>query len=229
MNVRILGISGTPIKDGNCDTLVREALKAAEEAFEGVETEFITMADKEVAVCTHCQWCIENRAPCKVKDDFHPIYQAMQRADGMVLGGPTWDLTLAPHLVNLVSRTRESTFFHHRFRNLPAGALTLGWFGVGMEWAISVIYSLIQTLEMFPVAHATAVASKRAYGQRPDWLDNGVLDDFYGRVRSQMVGRKVAEIARMMKYAREAGLELPRRPQKEKVYVGGVWRNKDEV
>jgi len=227
MNVRILGISGTPIKDGNCDVMVQEALKAAAAAFEGVETEFITMADKEVASCVHCQWCIENRAPCKVKDDFHMIYEAMQRADGMILGGPTWDLTVSPHLVNLVSRTRESTFFHHRFRNLPAGALTLGWFGVGMEWAVSVIYSLIQTLEMFPVGYSTAIASTRAYGQRPDWMEHGVLDDFFGTVRTQMVGRKVAEIARMLKYAREAGLELPRRPRKEKVFVGGVWRDKE--
>ena len=227
MNVRILGISGTPIKDGNCDKLVQESLKAAAGAFEGVETEFITLAHKEIAACKHCQWCIEHRAPCKVKDDFHMVYEAMQRADGMILGGPTWDLTLSPHLVDLVSRTRESTFFHHRFRNLPAGALTLGWFGVGMEWAISVIYSLIQTLEMIPVAHATAVASTIAYGRRPDFLEHGVLDDLFGMVRAHMVGRKVAEISRMIKYAREAGLELPRRPKKEKAFVRGVWRDKE--
>ena len=228
MNVRILGISGTPIKDGNCDKLVQEALKAAEGAFEGVETEFVTLAGKEIAACRHCQWCIENRAPCKVKDDFHMVYDAMQRADGMILGGPTWDLTLSPHLVNLVSRTRESTFFHHRFRNLPGGAVTLGWFGVGMEWAISVLYSLIQTLEMLPVAHAAAVASAMAYGRRPDFMEHGVLDDLFGMARTQRVGRKVAEIARMIKYAKEAGLELPRR-EKDKAFVRSVWRDKEQT
>ena len=31
VQVNILGISGTVIKDGNCDTLVKEALKGAEE------------------------------------------------------------------------------------------------------------------------------------------------------------------------------------------------------
>jgi len=226
VNVRILGISGTPIKDGNCDTLVREALKAAARAFEGVETEFITLADKEIAACKHCQWCIEHRAPCKVKDDFHIVYEAMQRADGMILGGPTWDLTLSPHLVNLVSRTRESTFFNHRFRNLPAGAVTLGWFGVGMEWAISVLYSLIQALEMIPVAHGAARTSTIAYGKRPDYMEHGVLDDLLGVVMVARVGRKVAELARMIKYAKEAGLELPRRRKEEKIFVRGVWREK---
>jgi multimeric flavodoxin WrbA len=226
MNVRILGISGTPIKDGNCDILVQEALKAAAQAFEGVETEFITLADKEIAACTHCQWCIENRAPCKVKDDFHMVYEAMQRADGIILGGPTWDLTLSPHLVNLVSRTRESTFFNHRFRNLPGGAVTLGWFGVGMEWAISVLYSLIQALEMVPVAHAAAVASAMAYGKRPDYMEHGVLDDMFGMLRVVRVGRKVAEFARIIKYGKEAGLELPRR-KKDREFTRHVWRDKE--
>lgn len=226
MKVRILGVSGAPIKDGNCDKLVQEALKAAAEAFEGVETEFITLADKKIAACVHCQWCIENRAPCKVKDDFQMVYEAMQRADGMILGGPTWDLTLSPHLLNLVSRTRESTFFHHRFRNLPAGALTLGWFGWGMEWAISVLYSLIQTLEMIPVAYSTAVVSTMAYGQRAAYMEHGVLDDLYGVLGARLVGRRVAELARMIKYAKEAGLEVPRRPEREKSFVEGVWRER---
>ena len=227
MNVRILGISGTPIKDGNCDKLVQEALKGAAEAFEGVETEFVTLGDKEIAACKHCQWCIEHRAKCKVKDDFHMVFDMMERADGMILGGPTWFLTVSPHLMNLFSRTRENTFFHHRFRNRPAGAISLGWFGVGMEHAIMAIESLIRASEMIPVASGSAVASTMAYGQRPDYLEHGVLDDMAGVLRARFVGRKVAEIARMIKYAKEAGLELPRRPEKEKAFVRHVWRDKE--
>ena len=59
VEINILGISGTDIKDGNCDTLVKEALKGAEEIGEevgGVETEFVTLADKEIVRCKHCQW-----------------------------------------------------------------------------------------------------------------------------------------------------------------------------
>ena len=68
-DIKILGISGTPVEDGNCGTMVKEALKVAEELSDPklghVETEFITLADKEIAMCKHCQWCIENRSPCK--------------------------------------------------------------------------------------------------------------------------------------------------------------------
>ena len=77
IHVNILGISGTDIMDGNCDTLVKEALIGAEElgnAVGGVETEFVTLAGKEIERCQHCQWCIENRAPCKIQDDFYLVY-----------------------------------------------------------------------------------------------------------------------------------------------------------
>ncbi len=54
IRVRILGISGTPVKGGNCDRLVKESLKAAKQ-IGNVETEFVTLADKKIAMCQHCQ------------------------------------------------------------------------------------------------------------------------------------------------------------------------------
>src|SRR4030042_1043014 len=62
VNIKVLGLSATPIKGGNCDTMVQEALKTAAQV-PGVETEFITLADKQVAMCQHCQWGIDSRFP----------------------------------------------------------------------------------------------------------------------------------------------------------------------
>ena len=84
-DIKVLGILGTPVKDDNCDTMVKEALKAAEGLSDSklgnVETEFITLADKEIAMCKHTQWCIENRARCQYKDDIHMVYDRMDRSD----------------------------------------------------------------------------------------------------------------------------------------------------
>ena len=74
MRVKILGISGTPVKDGNCDKVVQEALRAAER-IDNIETEFITLADKKIAMCKHCQYCIEHRTGCKIQDDAQIVYQ----------------------------------------------------------------------------------------------------------------------------------------------------------
>jgi len=46
VDISILGLSATPVKDGNCDTFVKESLKGARE-LEGeigrVETEFVSL------------------------------------------------------------------------------------------------------------------------------------------------------------------------------------------
>jgi multimeric flavodoxin WrbA len=86
-SVKILGISATSIEDGNCDKVMREALKAAA-SLEKVETEFITLAGKSVTTCKHCQWCIENMKPCKYEDDATWILKKMIEVDGLIWGTP---------------------------------------------------------------------------------------------------------------------------------------------
>ena len=141
VDINILGISGTDIKDGNCDTLVKEALKGAEEIGEevgGVETEFVTLADKEIERCKHCQWCIENRAPCKVQDDFYLVYEKLKKCDGFILGAPSWFRTCGPRIMEFWSRLRFSVFFSNELRNKVGGAVSLGFFGYGVENTLDV-------------------------------------------------------------------------------------------
>ena len=236
VNVKILGISATPIKDGNCDTMVREALKACAE-LDDVETEFITLADKEIATCKHCQWCVENMAPCKIKDDVPVVYDKMTECDGLILGSPVWFNTLSPFLLNLFSRARYYVFFTHRFRNKPAGLLTLGFLGYGLDNAISVMKDIVCAANMIPVATAKAIASGRVFGRRPDYLEHGVLDDSFGVMKARHAGYRVVEIARMIKYASSNGVTIPDnykftvtggrvRPREEKIFVKATWREK---
>ncbi|MFC1886998.1 flavodoxin family protein, partial [Thermodesulfobacteriota bacterium] len=208
INVRILGVSGTVIKDGNCDKLVQEALRAAAE-LEDVETEFVALADKDIASCQHCQYCIENRRPCQFKDDMQPIYEMMEKADGMLLASPTWGYTIAPPLINLLSRGRFYSFMTDTFRNKPVGALTLGWFGFGLDHALSTILNYVSARSMIPVARASALSSTAAYGQRAAYMENGVLDDKAGMARVRSAALRVVEVTRMIKYAKEAGVVTP--------------------
>ncbi|MEW6033728.1 MAG: flavodoxin family protein [Chloroflexota bacterium] len=238
VRVRLLGISGTPIKDGNCDNLVKQALDAALEMGD-VETEFVSLAGKEIQMCQHCQYCIENRTACKIKDDATPIYQMMERADGFILGGPTWDLTLAPPLLNLISRLREATFFSYRYRNKVGGGVTCGWFGWGMDAALDVIDRLMRSMQVIPVARGSAMSSAMAYGQRAAHMEHGALDDKAGLRSVRNVGLRVAEIARLIKFATESGalpppellvvttggrMKAPQKTAEKKKFVDGVWR-----
>lgn len=234
VKIKVLGISGTPIKDGNCDTMVQSALASIQE-IPGVETEFITLADKKIAMCQHCQWCIENRAPCKIKDDAHGVFEKMMAADALILGAPVWNIGAAPIWPVLTSRWRYYQFFTYNFRNKVSGTLSVGFLGMGMERALEDL-EIVGRGAGFVVARGWAVASKVAFGERPAYLEHGVLDDKAGMVRVRNVASKVVEVARMIRYATDAGVTLPddyirtfrgAKLGKEKVFVDGVWREKE--
>ena len=235
MRTVILGISGSPIKDGNSDTLVQEALRMAAQV-EGVETDFVSLADKDIAMCTHCQYCIQNRSKCKIEDDAQRIWEKMEEADGLILGGPTWFLTLAPPLTNLFSRLREAVFFTFRYRNKIGGSISCGWFGWGMDYALDTIDGLMRACQIIPVARGAAVSSTVAYGQRATYLEHGALDDPSGATAVRNVGLRVAEIARMIKYATESGIVVPEEQRvsttgavmkpKKRDFIDGVWRER---
>ena len=239
VNVRILGLSATPIKGGNCDTFVQESLKAVREVGDtlgGVETEFITLADKKIAMCQHCQWCIANKKPCKIEDDANAIYERMIESDGIILGAPTWTLTLSPPLVIFFSRVRYYGFFTTKLANKVVGYLTLGFFGFGLEQALDTMENLTKSF-MIPAARGWALVTTAAYGQRPAYLEGGVLEDKAGVLRARRVGVRVLELTRMIKYATQNGVVLPDQYRttitgghvevpREKVFVDGVWREK---
>jgi len=235
VNIKVLGISGTPIKGGNCDTMVQEALKSAAQV-PGVETEFIALADKKIALCQHCQWCIENRAPCKIQDDANSIFDRMMKSDGLILGAPVWNVGAAPLFAILISRWRYHQFFTYNFRNKVSGLLTVGFLGMGMERALEDL-EVVGRGAGFVVARGWAIASTAAFGQRPAYLEHGVLDDKVGMVRVRNVAMKVVEITRMIRHATDAEVTLPEeyrttfrgvhlKDQEKKTFIDGVWRDK---
>ncbi len=56
MEIRILGVNGSPVRGGNTELLLAEALNAATE-LPGVHTESIRLIDRKIADCRHCNWC----------------------------------------------------------------------------------------------------------------------------------------------------------------------------
>lgn len=242
VDVHILGLSGTVIKDGNCDTVVREALKSAEELTSPeigkVTTEFITLSDKEFGMCQHCQWCIQNRTSCQYKDDSEGIYERIANCDGLIMGTPVWLNTIAPTFPTFFSKARTVVFFSHKFRNKAVGLLTLGFLGWGFERCIDVMRNLITPFHMLPVMEAWVIASTVAFGQRAEYLEHGAMDDPRGMMRTRMVGPRVVEVARMIKYGTENGIILPDqykrtfpgarvKPIEKMEFVDGVWRPKE--
>jgi multimeric flavodoxin WrbA len=85
--LKAIAIVGSPRKHGNTEILASHALKAIAE--EGISTELITLAGKEIKPCTDCNAC-EKTGVCTIKDDFTPIFEKMLAAEGIILASPVY-------------------------------------------------------------------------------------------------------------------------------------------
>jgi multimeric flavodoxin WrbA len=85
--MRVLGIAGSPRKNGNTELLMNEILKTTREA--GCDTEIFLMSEKAVAPCDACGSCFQIGS-CVIQDDMQELYAMMQRADIVVFGSPVY-------------------------------------------------------------------------------------------------------------------------------------------
>jgi len=102
--MKIVGISGSPRKNGNTEILVKEALKGVEE--EGLKTEFISLAGKNINYCLGCPKSECKEGVCKIKDDMQEFYELLPKVDGIILGSPVYYTGPTGLIKNFIDRLR---------------------------------------------------------------------------------------------------------------------------
>ena len=100
--MKVLAICGSPRPQGNTRLLLQEALKVLAE--QGLETEYISLHDKQILPCRACQKCAKEKNRCAQEDDFMPVYEAMAAADGLLVGSPVYFGSATPNLMALLDR-----------------------------------------------------------------------------------------------------------------------------
>jgi multimeric flavodoxin WrbA len=82
MSLKVLGISGSPIKNSNTDKLVKTVLDAT-----GVDSEFVKLSEISVGPCTACRKCAYTNI-CVLNDDFKWLSGKVLEAKALVIGSP---------------------------------------------------------------------------------------------------------------------------------------------
>ena len=223
--VKIIGISGSP-RRGNTETIVKEALKAAE-GLGNVETELITLAGKRIQPCLADYQCAHKGTkdlPCPAQpdDDVNDILKQITSADGIIVGSPVYWGGVTAQLKALFDRSMSIEIQGKAFRNKVGGVVTVA-IAVhgGQETTALSIYLWMLINDMIVVGPGPEIPAKgigglfcgatvQGFPYPIPTLEKGahtaVLKDEIGLSSVVGVGKRVAEMAKIVK----AGLkELP--------------------
>jgi len=98
---KVLGISGSPVKDSKIDTLVKTILEAT-----GEDQEFVKLSDIEVAPCRACKkFAYTNQ--CAVVVDFKWLSQKLLEADALIIGTPVMYASASGFTKAFIERLRS--------------------------------------------------------------------------------------------------------------------------
>jgi len=99
--MKVLGIAGSPRRDGNTDLLLAEVMRGT--ASKGAEVKTIVLNDLKITPCQHYDFCLKT-GKCKINDDMQMVYREMEEADRIVLASPIQFMGLTAQMKAMIDR-----------------------------------------------------------------------------------------------------------------------------
>ncbi|MDO8692159.1 MAG: flavodoxin family protein [Dehalococcoidia bacterium] len=217
MTVKILGVSGSPIKGGNADVFLQEALRAAE-AVGGVETEFVSLAGMDIKDCVHVNWCLKNQTDtqyCHQEDDMRFLYPKVVEADGLFLCTPVYIGRMTGPMANFLNRLRvlvHGNKHSGKLKNKVGAGFAVVWFrNGGIETALLSLVQSFMIFEMIPVGAgmpslfgSAGVTSQNGTGKFDPDDYHEVLKDAYGMRTAKHVAQRAVELCKVLQAGKAA-------------------------
>lgn len=105
--IKVIGISGSHRIKGNTEIALEKVLNYIRD--NEIETELISLADKNIKSCAACDRCRIIRK-CIIRDDFYSLYDKLEKCEGIIFGCPVYNFAPTSKLLNF--RTRLSRIAH---------------------------------------------------------------------------------------------------------------------
>ncbi|MBI5115335.1 flavodoxin family protein [Candidatus Poribacteria bacterium] len=102
--MKVVAFNGSARKDGNTAMLVNIVLQELQN--EGISTELIQLAGKELHGCRACYGCFGNQDQrCAFDDDYlNECLSGILEADGVIIGSPTYFADVSAEIKALIDR-----------------------------------------------------------------------------------------------------------------------------
>ncbi|WP_288184148.1 flavodoxin family protein [uncultured Sporomusa sp.] len=98
---KIVAFIGSPRKNGNTATLVKEVIRGGQDA--GAETTIFNLYDMNIKPCQGCLVC-RKTGYCVMQDDFQIMFKHIVDADVVVFGSPVYILQITAQMKLLWDR-----------------------------------------------------------------------------------------------------------------------------
>ncbi len=151
--IRVLGICGSPVKNSNTESILKEALEAIGQ--EDVETDFFGVQGKNVKDCIQCNWCMAKQSEedfCAVRDDLQELYPKVAQADALLVASPVYLARMSGHLASVLDRLRCVHYGKHwlgAMKHKVGAAIAVSWYrNSGIETTMTSIHWAFLTYQM---------------------------------------------------------------------------------
>ena len=211
MRTKILGISGSPVKNGNVEAFLRKMLENMPP--DGLEHNVVNLSCLEVRDCIHCNFCLSRQKPgkyCSITDDAQEVFEKIESADIIVLASPVYFMRTSALMAALIDRLRVFVFGNlvkGRLKNkIGVSAAVSRLRNAGVEPThLSHLYAFL-TLEMIPATvhsgvsalGASALASRYGSGDFDASVRLGVTDDDAGAESAAAIMQRAVELAKLV-------------------------------
>ncbi len=232
VKVKVLGVCGTPVKRKaargatNTEVLLTKVMDSAKEQGD-VETDILWLAEDGFKEgCDMDNWCLMKQTEDKFcsKNDVmtNEYYAKVLSANALVIASPVYIGRMSWVVAAFIDRLRalgEGRAYGFRrpagssMKDKVLGAAAVAWYRHGgVETAlISTLYFTSGIMGAIPVGTGPAKDAAGAFGYGAGGMSMGKMDqlanvknDEYAMLSAQNLGKRVVEMARMVKAGKEA-------------------------
>jgi len=200
--LKVLGVSGSPRKGKNTESLLQAALDSAQEA--GAEIEGLSLSGLSILPCSGCNTCVrEKRCSQDGEDDMPVVNKKLEEADGVIFAAPSYFGGVPGVMTNMMDRTRSLMMDGTRLKDRVCSALSLSGLRHGGAEQVA------EHLARFGLMHGMVVVggvgdpvSDGYFGIASLQGDEGwrrATGDDLALENARGVGKRVAEVARALR------------------------------
>ncbi len=191
--MKVLGICGSHRKESTTMFFLKKALEVCEKA--GLETDAITLHDKEIKPCIVCDLC-KTKYDCSIKDDMAGIRHKMESADAIIIASPAYYACVTGKTKNMFDRSLPLRRNGSKLSNKVGGAISVGASRNGGQELVCK-----QILTWFGLQGMIAVTDKgTAHFGGIGWVPRGKTaeDDKIGIETCENLGSKIVEVLKLI-------------------------------